>query len=141
MTRTRTLSRKKQRKISEIKHALAQSDTALHDHMVSLDTFERTARSKGDGYVSPQWVRTLEKIQNEKLRAAARLRALDTGLRAQDDLRRALTASAAGFGAYARALGSSDPAQIAAAGDLVRRSFQAAATHGERGLSRLERGV
>jgi hypothetical protein len=141
ITRKRSLSPEKARKVARIKAALAQSDSAIHDHMISLDTFERSAKRAGTGRVSGEWLRTFDKLQAELSRARARLADLNTGLRAENDLRRSLRDTAAAVGAWRITMGSSDSAEIAAASARMARLFDSAAAHGERGAARLERGV
>jgi hypothetical protein len=141
MRSTRGLGPDRRRKVAQIKHALAQSDGVLHAQMVRLDGLQSAASKDATGTVSAAWLRTLSAIHDELLAAVARVGALDTGLRAQEDLRRALIARAAGFEAWRYALASQNLSEITAARMRLQRHFADAAAHGERAAARLKRGV
>ncbi len=141
MTLNRSLSAAKRQKIALIKEALGKSDHHLHIYMVRLDELDRSARQHPTQDLSSQRVRVLDNIHEELLRALYRLGALNTGLHAQEDLRKALIDSAAGYAAWSFALSSRNLNEIANARVRLQRHFDAAADYGERGASRLERGT
>ena len=141
MTLSRSLSAEKRHKVALIKEALGKSDHRLHTYMVRLDQLDRSAKHDATQDLSGQRIRILDNIHDELLRALQRLGALNTGLRAQEDLRKALIDSAAGYAAWSFALGSRNLTEIANAQARLQRHFDAAADHGERGTSRLERGT
>jgi len=141
MTAIRPLSPETRHKIAQIKEALAKSDAPMHGYMTSLDQLDRSAKNDPTRDVSGPRVRVLDKIHDELMRALQRLGALDTGLRAQDDLRKALINSAAGYAAWSYALGSQNLREISAAQARVQTHFDKAADYGERGAANLERGI
>jgi hypothetical protein len=141
MTLNRSLSAEKRHQIALIREALGKSDGHLHRYMLGLDQLDRSAKQDPTRDVSSQQVRILDNIHDELLRALQRLGALNTGLRAQEDLRKALIDAAAGYAAWSFALGSRNLTEITNARARVQRHFDAAADYGERGTSRLERGT
>ena len=141
MTRRRGLSSKQHDEIAQIKEAVGKSDASLHHYAVTLDQFDRTAERNPGRDLSAQRARVLNEIHRELLHASRRLEALNTGLQAQEDLRQALIASAAGYATWSSALGSRDVNVIATARARMRRQFASAADHGERGVSHLAKGV
>ena len=141
MSDPRSLTHEQRRKIGLIKHALDQSDATLHRYMVKLNQAEQSAKQHLTRDLSGQQSRILDQIHDEIARALQRLEALDTGLQAQTDLRDALIDTAAAFAAWAAALRSRDPGEIARARARMQRHFSAAATSGDRGSDRLARGI
>ena len=141
MTHARGLPPERRAKIAQIKRALAPSDRPLHRYMRQLDQIDLSAGKDPTLDVSAQQIHVLEKIRNETLRARDRLGALDTGLRAQEDLRKALIASAAGYAAWSFALVSTKASEITSAQQRLKRHFAEAADHSERAASHLERGI
>ena len=141
MTLMRSLSPARRRKVAQIRHALAQSDAQLHHLMKTLDAYELDARQSASTAVRPERIHTLDLIHLEMMSAVARLEELNTGLLAQEDIRRGLLAAAQGYTAWSYALSQKDLAEIAAAQARVKRHFDNAADLGERGATRLDRGV
>ncbi len=134
------LSPDQKRKVAEIKAALAKSDHAVHDHFYSLDTFERSARKARSGRIGVGWPETVGKLRAEMLRARDRLDALDTGLRAQHELRASLTDFAAGFEAWERGLNSGRVSVIEQEAIAMQRHFAQATARGKAGVSHLAKG-
>ena len=141
MTAHRRFTAKQRREIALIEEALGKSDARLHRYARSLAQFDRTAARESMPDLSAQRARILDKIRSELLEALQRLGAIDTGLHAQEDLRQALIASAAGYAAWSFALNSQNFSEIAAARTRMQRHFDVAVDHGERGASRLAKGV
>ena len=141
MTLNRSLSAEKRHKIALIREALGKSDGHLHSYMVRLDQLDRSAKQDVTRDVSSQQVRILDNIHDELLRSLQRLGALNTGLHAQEDLRKALIDTAAGYAAWSFAMSSRNLSEIASSQARMHRHFDAAADYGERGTSRLERGI
>ena len=141
MIRGRPLSPERRHKVAQIREALGKSDRVLHEYMSQLDRLEQSERSNSTRDVSAQRIRTLEHIHDELSRGLRRLGALETGLRAQQELRKALIASAAGYAAWSFALQSRNPTEIAAAQARMKRHFDTGADHAGHGASYLERGI
>jgi len=141
MSPSRSLSPEKRQKIAQIKEALGKSDRHLHVYMVRLDQLDRSAKQDATRDLSAQRIQILDNIHDELMRALQRLGALSTGLGAQEDLRKALIDAAAGYAAWSFALSERNLSEIANARARVQRHFDAAADHGERGTSRLKRGI
>jgi hypothetical protein len=141
MSPGRSVSLEKRHRIAQIKEALGKSDRHLHVYMVRLDQLNRSAKQDATRDLSAQRIQILDNIHDELLRALQRLGALTTGLGAQEDLRKALIDAAAGYAAWSFALSERNPSEITNARARVQRHFDAAADHGERGTSRLERGI
>jgi hypothetical protein len=141
MSDQRSLTREQRRKIDLIKHALDESDVALHRHMVKLEQAEQSAKHHLTRDLSGQQSRILDQIHDEISGALQRLEALDTGLKAQADLREALIDTAAAFAAWALELRSRDPGEIVRARARMQSHFSAAAKSGDRGSYRLKRGI
>jgi hypothetical protein len=137
----RSLSGEQRDKIDQIKHALDESDRALHRSMVRLDHVDRLAKQRPTENLSAQESQVLDEIRGEVLRALQRLDALDTGLLAQEDLRAALIDMAAAYAAWSSALRSRNPGEIDRLRARMHSHFSAAGKLGERGASRLGRGV
>src|SRR3954464_10940615 len=97
-----------QRKVRAIEAGLGKSDRAIKDHLISIDTFGRSARKAKTGRVFAEWPRRIAGLEAETLAARDRLDGLHTGLRAQSNLRAALTELASAFGAWSRGLSSTD---------------------------------
>jgi hypothetical protein len=136
----RPLSQDQRHRVRQIEAALGGADQAVRDHLSKLDKFERSAMQSATGNVSIGWLQDLDELRTELLGARDRLSKLDTGLRAQDHLRKSLVQVAAGIAAWRFALGSSDPREIAAARVRMRDHFAAAETDGKQGASDLKQG-
>ncbi|MGI8711630.1 MAG: hypothetical protein ACR2NR_00270 [Solirubrobacteraceae bacterium] len=134
------LSQDQQDRVRKIEAAVGESDRAVRDHLSSLDAFERSAVQSATGNVSIGWLQDLDQLRTELLGARDRLDNLNTGLRAQDYLRKSLIETAAGVAAWRFALGSSDPREIAAARVRMRDHFAAAEIDGMQGASDLKQG-
>jgi hypothetical protein len=139
-SRAARLSRDQRRKVRQIRDALGQSDGAVKDHFISLDTFERSAKKTKSGRVSGEWTKTLDKLHAELIRAQDRLDRLHTGLTAQRLLRDSVASMAAAVEAWRDALRSQDPGEIGRLTDRMRRHFAAAETAGRRGTTYLAQG-
>jgi hypothetical protein len=147
-----TLSPEQERKVKEIKLALGAAapgtslanapkvNRAIYDHIVSIETFERSALKSNTGRISPEWLKRIAGLQTEMLGARAKLDQLNTGLRAQRRLHDALTEMAAAFGAWHRGLGSSDLNVIDEALASMQRHFANADRLGAAGLEDLRQG-
>jgi hypothetical protein len=128
------------RKIRAIEQAIGSRDRRIRDHLVSIDTFDRSARKARNGRVWPEWPRRIDGLRVETLSARDRLDRLDTGLRAQGTLRSALTELASAFDAWHRGLTSSDIAAVEQAMRSMQRHYLNAGRLGKTGLAELKAG-
>jgi hypothetical protein len=128
------------RKVRAIEATLGRSDRILKDHLISIDTFGKSAGKAKTGRVTAEWPRRIAGLQTETLAARARLDRLDTGLRAQRVLRSALTELASAFGAWHRGLSSTDVDVIDHARASMQRHFTNAGRLGRSGLADLKAG-
>jgi len=129
-----------QRKVRAIENAVAASDRAVKDHLISLDTFERSAIKAKTGRVTAEWPRRIAGLHNEALRARDRLDRLDTGLRAQSRLRASLTELASAFDAWHSGLSSTDTDVVEHAMARMQRHYTNAGRLGKSGLADLKAG-
>lgn len=134
------LSPQQKRKVDQITEALEKSGSAVYDHFISLDTFERSVRRSTTGRISGEWIKTFTKLRKELLRARDRLDELETGLLAQRQLRKALTQSAAAVEAWQDAMDSDDVKAITAARKRMSHHFDLAAELGTKAAANLEKG-
>ena len=134
-----SLSPEQFRKVNQITAALGKSQ-ALTDHLISINTFERSASKSTSGYVDPEWPQRVAGLRNEALRARGRLDRLNTGLRAQRALHDALTELAAAFGAWHRGLSSNQTAVVDDALASMKRHYANADRLGKAGLADLKAG-
>ena len=128
------------RKVKAIEATLARSDRVLLDQLISIDTFERSARKARSGNIFAEWPRRIANLQRETLTARARLDRLDTGLRAQRMLRASLTELAAAFGAWHTGLTATDVQAIDRAIASMQRHYANAGRLGKSGLADLKVG-
>jgi hypothetical protein len=134
------LTPERARKVRAIEAALERSDRVLKDHLISIETFGRSARKAGTGRVAAEWPRRIKGLEAETLAARARLDRLDTGLRAQHTLRAALTELASAFAAWHRGLSSNDAAVIERARASLQRHYTNAGRLGRAGRAELKAG-
>lgn len=128
------------RKVKAIEAALGRSDRVLKDHLISINTFGRSARKAGTGRVAAEWPRRIKGLQTETLAARDRLDRLDTGLRAQRILSSALAELASAFGAWQRGLSSSDIEVVEKALASMQSHCTKADRLGKSGLAELKAG-
>jgi hypothetical protein len=128
------------RKVKAIVNALAKSDRLIKDHLISIDTFERSAMKVRSGRVTAEWPRRVAGMQSETLAARDRLGQLHTGMRAENTLRAALAELASAFGAWHRGLSSSDADVIDDALAHMKRHYANAVRLGKSGFLDLKAG-
>jgi hypothetical protein len=128
------------RKVKAIESVLERSDRVLTDHLVSIETFGRSARKAGTGRVFAEWPRRVAGLKSETLAARHRLDQLNTGLRAERMLRSSLTELASAFGAWQRGLSSSDVNVVDREIANALRHYANAGRLGRAGLADLKAG-
>lgn len=136
----RDLTPEQKRKVAAIKAALGGSDNRLRDHMISINTFERSALKVKTGRITNEWPARIAGIRAELLRTRGRLDALNTDLRAEQRLRTALTELAAAVDAWHRSLTSDQVKVVDAARASMKLHFARAHQLGKAGLADLEQG-
>ena len=128
------------RKVKAIEAALGRSDRVLRDNLISINTFDRSARKGKTKSVMAEWPRRIKGLQTETLAARGRLDRLNTGLRAQRVLSAALAELASAFGAWHLGLSSTDIEVIEKARVGMKTHYANAGRLGKSGLADLKAG-
>jgi hypothetical protein len=142
-TSRKLLSPAKRRKVAQIKAGLAgtkRGNTALRDHFHTIDILAKSAMKARSGRVNNEWLVRIEKIALELRRVRDEFAHVDTGLRAERNLRSALSNTIVGVDAWRAAMGSDDARLIDAKRKVMAEHFGRAHVHARQGLSDLKNG-
>lgn len=141
--KARAPSRERRRKIDLIKKTIGKSDGQVHTYLVAIDGDAKSLRNFGPDPafkvgVAPVELQYFVKLRDELLRTRDRLDGLHTGLQAEVELSRALTASAAAVDEWHRGMDTIEGAAISRAQISMNHHFAAAERHAKAGLAALK---